>query len=179
MHFRTTYRSSQRQRGIANIMAILAWLTFMVLAGFFFHEMLGQQHNPNQSVATKLGEGGMKEVVLKRNRYGHYVTSGAINGEPVVFLLDTGATGVAVPAAVAKRLGLQAGQPFQTRTANGIAVSYATRLDRVSVGDISLANVRASITPGLTGEEILLGMSFLRQVEFTQRGDMLTLRQYP
>ena len=53
------------------------------------------------------------------------------------------------------------------------------RLDSVGVGEIKLRDLRAGITPGLTGEEVLLGMSFLRELEFIQRGNTLTLRQYP
>ncbi|MFN2327738.1 MAG: TIGR02281 family clan AA aspartic protease, partial [Chromatocurvus sp.] len=71
------------------------------------------------------------------------------------------------------------GRPFTTRTANGNTTSYATRLASVSIGNIELNNVEAGITPGLQMGEILLGMSFLRHVEFTQRGSTLTLRQYP
>lgn len=160
-------------------MSVLAWLAFMILLGFYFHDLLGRQQNPNQQVETRIHQEGVREVVLARNKYGHYVTSGRINGRPVVFLLDTGATGVAIPEELADRLGIRRGPAMQTRTANGMTVSYATRLDSVSVGEISVRNVGASITPGLTGNEVLLGMSFLREIEFSQRGDTLTLRQHP
>jgi aspartyl protease family protein len=96
----------------------------------------------------------------------------------VRFILDTGATGVAVPDAVAQRLGLQRGRAFRTQTANGTGTSYAARLDSVSVGGIELQDVPAGITPGLQVDQVLLGMSFLKHIEFTQRGDTLTLRQY-
>ena len=92
-------------------------------------------------------------------------------------MLDTGATGVAIPEAVAVYLGLRRGRPFPTQTANGIATSYAAKLDSVSVGAIELQDVPAAITPGLQTQEILLGMSFLKHIEFTQRGDTLILRQ--
>ena len=159
-------------------MQVLGWLVFLALGVFFFSDFLDNQYNPNQTLQTIYGEEGVREVVLQRNKFGHYVTSGEINGQPVTFILDTGATGVAVPSAVAKRLGLRRGQAFRTQTANGTAVSYAARLDRVSVGGIELKDVLAGITPGLQTEEILLGMSFLKYIEFTQRGDTLILRQY-
>ena len=74
---------------------------------------------------------------------------------------------------------LEPGTAFPTQTANGVAVSYAVTLDQVSVGAIELPDVGASITPGLTTNEVLLGMSFLKHIEFTQRGDQLILRQLP
>lgn len=159
-------------------MQAMAWLVLMALLVAYFSDLLGRQHNPNQHVDT-LVENGAREVVLQRNRFGHYVTSGKINGEPVVFMLDTGATGVAIPEAVAERLNLRRGRAFRTQTANGLSTSWATRLENVSVGEISLDNVSAGITPGLQIDEVLLGMSFLKHIEFTQRGDQLILRQYP
>lgn len=158
-------------------MQALAWLVFLMIGVFFFRDVLEKQYNPNQSLVTRLDEEGAREVVLQRNKFGHYVTSGQINGQPVTFMLDTGATGVAIPAEVARRLGLRRGRAFATQTANGTSTSYAARLEQVSVGDITLQDVSAGITPGLQTEQVLLGMSFLKHIEFTQRGDTLILRQ--
>ncbi|MEM1155817.1 MAG: TIGR02281 family clan AA aspartic protease [Pseudomonadota bacterium] len=160
-------------------MQVMAWLMFLGLGVFFFSDVLEKQFNPNQQLETRHSADGSAEVVLQRNRQGHYVTSGEINGSPVTFMLDTGATGVAIPSAVANRLGLEPGAAFPTQTANGVAVSYAVTLDQVSVGGIALPDVRASITPGLATDQVLLGMSFLKHIEFTQRGDQLILRQLP
>lgn len=158
-------------------MQALAWLAFLALGVFFFGDLLDKQHNPNQSLQTRYSEEGAREVVLQRNRSGHYVSSGQINGQPVTFILDTGATGVAIPTSVAGRLGLKGGQAFRTVTANGVTTSYAVILDQVSVGGIALQDVRAAISPGLQTDEVLLGMSFLKHIEFTQRGETLILRQ--
>jgi aspartyl protease family protein len=165
----------QKRMGLA--MQALAWLVFLVLGVFFFRDVLEKQYNPNQALVTRFNEEGAREVVLQRNKFGHYVTSGEINGHPVTFMLDTGATGVAIPAAVAERLGLRRGRPFSTQTANGISTSYAARLQQVSVGEITLQDVSAGIVPGLQTDQVLLGMSFLKHIEFTQRGDTLILRQ--
>ena len=158
-------------------MTALAWVVLMVLLGFFFSDLLGKQSNPNQALATRYGEDRIREVTLARNRAGHYVTSGKLNGHDVVFILDTGATGVAIPSHIAEKLRIERGRAFQVQTANGVGISYAAQLDSVSVGEISLSNVQAGIVPGFSGNEILLGMSFLRHIEFTQRGDTLILRQ--
>ena len=166
------------QKRIGTGMFVLGWIAFMLLLGAWFNELLDRQRNPNQSLNTTFTDGA-REVILQRNRLGHYVTTGMINGSEVVFMLDTGATTIAIPTAVAAELDLPLGQRFQTQTANGIANAYATRLDSVSVGGIELNNVSAAVSPGLQTREILLGMSFLSAIEFTQRGDTLILRQYP
>jgi aspartyl protease family protein len=160
-------------------MQVMAWLAVMALLTLYFGDLLERQINPNREINTAVTAEGVREVALQRNRQGHYVTSGTINGQDVVFLLDTGATGVAIPDALAQRLGLARGRPLLTRTANGTSRSYQTRLDEVGIGEIRLNNVDAAITPGLEMREILLGMSFLKYIEFTQRGNTLTLRQYP
>jgi len=167
----------QRRMGLG--MMVAAWVVVLGFGAWFFSEMLGRQFNPNQTLRTTEGAGGVREVVLKRNKYGHYVTSGTINGRPVTFMLDTGATGVALPADLARRLGLRAGMAVESQTANGAALSYATTLDSVAVGDIELRDVPATIVPGMDMGEALLGMTFLKHIEFSQRGDTLTLRQYP
>jgi aspartyl protease family protein len=167
----------QEQKRMGTAMQVLAWVVLLALGVAYFGDLLGRQYNPNQSLESRYGEDGIREVVLQRNKYGHYVTSGNINGKPVTFMLDTGATGVAIPEAVAAYLGLQRGRAFPTQTANGVSTSYAANLDQVSVGAIELHDVSAGITPGLNTEEILLGMSFLKHIEFTQRGDTLILRQ--
>ncbi len=61
--------------------------------------------------------------------------------------------------------------------ANGESRGYRAMLDSLQVGDITLRNVRAIVAPGLDGEQILLGMSAMKQLEFTQRGGTLLLRQ--
>lgn len=160
-------------------MQALAWLVLIGLGVFYFSDLLDKQYNPNQSLQTGYTGEGVREVVLQRNKFGHYVTSGEINGKPVTFMLDTGATGVAIPESMTAYLGLRPGSAFATQTANGTAISYAANLDSVSVGGIALSDVSAAISPGLQTQEVLLGMSFLKHIEFTQRGDTLILRQMP
>ena len=143
---------------------------------WFFSHYLRQQHNPNEKVQT-YNQGSSPEVVLERNREGHYVASGRINGQPVTFMLDTGATIVSVPARLAGKLSLAKGPMLQVTTANGNIPVYSTVLDEVQLGGIVLNNVRASINPYMTDDDILLGMSFLKQLDFSQEGDRLTLRQ--
>lgn len=157
-------------------MMYAAWLVALGLLTWSFQGWLTEQDNPNRQVESSVSDDAT-EVVLQRNRHGHYQATGQINGEQVQFLLDTGATTVAVPVRLAERLGLGRGPAITISTANGTATAYLTRLDDVRLGDITLHDIAATITPSMGGDDVLLGMSFLKQLEFTQRGDSLTLRQ--
>jgi len=160
----------------------MIWLSWLIVLGFlslFFNDQLEKRQNPNQQVNSMISSQGLAEIVLKRNPAGHYVASGFINNKPVIFLLDTGATDVSVPSKVANRIGLEKGRPLIYQTANGNTRGYLTQLDSISLGDIQLNNIRGGINPSMQGEYILLGMTFLKHLEFSQRGDKLTIRQYP
>ena len=159
----------QRYAAVAVIVALLASLTFT------FGWLLDQQQNPNQANITSINGDGGVEVTLQRNRQGHYLANGEINQQQVRFLLDTGATNVSVPLQVANQLGLRKGAPMLANTANGTVQVFATRLERVKLGGIELGNVQASINPGMQSSDVLLGMSFLRHLELTQRDRTLTL----
>lgn len=169
------------QKGTSRLgkgMTVAAWVIALILFTLFFEQRLDEQRNPNQSVYTRVNDNGVREVLLKRNRFGHYVTAGEVNDQAVEFLLDTGASDVAIPAELADQLGLRRGTAVQYQTANGVVTAYRTVLDSVAIGPIVIRNVPASINPGLGDMEVLLGMSVLKRIEFTQRGDTLILRPY-
>lgn len=155
---------------------IIAWAAALFLATRFFAEWEQRQENPNTVVASEHGDGYV-EVKLMSNRDGHFVMTGQINARPVQFMLDTGATNVAVPESIAQTLSLERGERVQVSTANGRTDAFRTTLQRLQIGDIVLNNVRALVVPGLDGEQVLLGMSAVKQLEFTQRGGTLLLRQ--
>lgn len=155
--------------------AFIFWVLFLMLMFVFFSDQLAIQENPNQRPQSFV-DGRDTVLVLKQNRKGHYVTSGTINNQNVVFLLDTGATDVAIPRQVASRLMLNQGAPVRVSTANGVATAYRTTVDELRIGELVLTNVRATIVPGMPGEQVLLGMSALRQVSFSQMGNELTIK---
>lgn len=169
----------QEQKKMGTMMIVFMWLIIFGFLGVFFSDQLDRQNNPNQSLNTNVSTDGIKTLVLQRNKQGHYISNGSINNIPVVFMLDTGATDVSIPAEIAAKLNLERGPSAFYQTANGPVKVFLTRLNDVSLGGISIANVRATINPGYQSDEILLGMSFLKHLEFTQRGNQLTLKQYP
>jgi len=157
-------------------MTVVAWLIFLAFLFGAFDYLISQRNNPNQNIVTTI-DGLQKEVVLQRNRYGHYVSNGTINGYDVVFLLDTGATEVAIPETLANKIGLRKGREFYVKTANGNTRAYRTRLESVAIGDIYRYDLNATILSNMPGEEVLLGMNFLKHFDLTQRGKTLTIRQ--
>jgi aspartyl protease family protein len=167
-------QSETKNMGI--IMFIMAMLSGIALLTYTFEGELNRQYNPNQEIHSTQASRHQIEIILRQNRNGHYVTNGRINQQKVVFLLDTGATYVAVPEQLSQRLKLKKGRKISISTANGQSIGYQTHINKLSIGDIHLYNIKAVITPNL--EEILLGMSALKQLEFTQRGKKLTIRQF-
>lgn len=155
-------------------LTVVFWLFLMGSLTLFFNGFIQQRDNPNHALtASDLPNGN---VVLQRNRAGHYLAPGLINGYPVKFLLDTGATDVSVPADVARAAGLVKGRPSQVSTANGVISVYQTELEEVQLGGISLRGVRASINPYMPDDVVLLGMSFMKHLDITQKNGVLTLK---
>lgn len=158
---------------------IFTLITWLLVGGglfWFFSDYLSEQQNPNQRLQSSVS-GNTITTELTRNRAGHYLGVALINGQPVDFLLDTGATTVALSEAAASKLGLIKGQPIRVSTANGVTTAWRSEISELKLGLITLNNVPASIVPNLAGTEILLGMSALKQLEFRQQGNQLTLIQ--
>src|SRR6266850_1799414 len=126
-----------------------------------------------------IGVIGRSAVVLAVDSRGHFLADATVNGLPVRFVVDTGATFIALPQRDAERLGIdyRAGQLGQTRTANGVAQVYVVKLDAVRIGGIELHNVDATVHVGAGLDQALLGMSFLNRVQMQRDGGTMTLIQ--
>jgi len=146
----------------------IAWILAIILLIYLFQDMLDKQWNPNAKPESALSSQGKASVTLKQNKQGHYITSGTINDNPVVFLLDTGATQVSIPAHIAEQLALQGYGQYPVQTANGSVFVTDTQLNSLSIGPIELQNIRANINPGMQSDKILLGMNVLKDLELTQ-----------
>lgn len=154
-------------------MMLLFWMLFIGAGTWWFHGYLEEQRNPNTHLVNAVE--GESSVVLERNRAGHFLATGRINGEPVEFLLDTGATYVAVSAELADRLGLESTGSAWFNTANGRVRGDLTTLDEVSLGGFAAREVRGSISPGMEGDVALLGMSFLNRFDIEIRDARMVL----
>ena len=126
--------------------------------------------------AMSMTEGGNPTLSLDRDRSGHFRAQGTINGIDINFLVDTGATDVAISDQRARSLGLEFGPRVTVMTAAGLVAAWKARLERVTVGNLERRNVRATITPGL-GNEALLGMSFLKHFSMRQEKDLLIIER--
>lgn len=155
-------------------MLMAAAIGFLLLMTFVFSGLIEDRRNPNREVNSARVDGGI-EVVLEADRQGHFIASGAINGREVTFLVDTGATLVSVPEAMAQRLGLEKQARIGLQTAAGPVTGWMTRIDEVRLGDIVRRDVRAAISPGRS-DTVLLGMSFLRDLELNQSDGRLRIR---
>lgn len=154
------------------------WALSIGLLTLGYSHWLDWQYNPNQIPHSKILLSGEKQVTLKLNRYDHYVSSGTINGKNVDFLLDTGSTHIALPAKLAEQLNLKLGEALHTETANGSIEVFTTTLPSLTIGNIEFKNIIAAVNPYMTlDDEVLLGMSVLKQLDFAQKNGELVLTQ--
>ncbi|WP_421214247.1 retropepsin-like aspartic protease family protein [Aeromonas dhakensis] len=143
---------------------LLAWLSLMGLLTLYFHSR-------TQPSVTSSGE-----LLLRADQSGHYRLEGAINGQPVQLLLDTGATRITVSQRVAERLGLTAHGSSQVNTAAGfIRVGNGT-IETLAMGPLTLYDLAIFINPAAAGDEVLVGMNALGRLELVQKERQLLLR---
>ena len=118
------------------------------------------------------------KIVLTAGTGGHFTTQGAINGRAVQFMVDTGATSVAMSVQEAERLGVdyRKGQLGRASTANGTVTAYRVRLAAVRIGDVEVYDVEGTVVPA-NMPEVLLGNSFLTRFQMTRHNDQLVLER--
>lgn len=122
----------------------------------------------------------VKEILISADRKGSYFSNGQINGRSINFLLDTGASSVAMSENIARRLNLDyldETKKLMVATAGGNQVGYKVNLREVSVGGIVLNNVEGIVITGSSPAVALLGMSFLSQIEIEHKQNLMVLRK--
>ena len=116
------------------------------------------------------------EIVMTAGTGGHFTTDGRINGKAVTFVVDTGASTVAIGQADAERIGLnyKSGRRGFANTANGTVPMHTIVLSSIRIGDVEIANVEAAVLPAAM-EHVLLGNSFLTRFQMKRDNDTMRL----
>lgn len=132
---------------------------------------LGREYSDGFAAPSKA------RLSVARGDGGHYWVAGSIGGQPMQFLVDTGATSIALNEGHARRLGIdyRAGRPIRVNTANGTAQGWQVKLDRVKIGTLEVLGVEAVVLAGGSPSTALLGMSFLNRVSWREEQGALLL----
>ncbi|MDH4651608.1 TIGR02281 family clan AA aspartic protease [Pseudomonas sp. JS3066] len=144
---------------------------------------LSREYNPSGTSIGPAGSGSppapqKTQLSIARGNNGHYQVAGSIEGHPVQFLVDTGATSVAMNENQARRLGIDyrvKGQPMKASTAAGTVNAWRVTLDRIKVGSIEVLGVEGAVVEGEAPVDVLLGMSFLNRVRWREEQGVLML----
>lgn len=148
-------------------------IVWLVIGTVVFLAVQAMQSQARRSRFSFDATGGAIE--LRRAPDGHFHWPGAINGVAVDFLVDTGATGTAIPRALADRLGLQSDGSVPSSTAGGMVVGTLTRADLVLQGGPRVERLRITVLPQLA--DPLLGMDVLSKMRFSQSDGVLRLQR--
>jgi aspartyl protease family protein len=152
------------------------WTAFWVAvlgAGFFV-----SQHLLAPPPVVRTSGGGLPEIAIPAARDGHFYLDGAVNGVPIRFMVDTGATYVSIDAAFARRAGLPEGVRGYFNTANGSVEGRLVRDQVVQAQGFEVGGLTVAVMPAASTEG-LLGQNFLRQFEVSQSSGTLKLRAVP
>ena len=133
----------------------------------------------SQRISSSFSAAKETVVSLSRRANGHFYARGAINGYPASFMVDTGATAVAMNLNDARRFGIDISKSVVSTasTAGGIVKTYVVNLNKISVGAITVHNIPATVVDGDHPVQILLGNTFLSQVEMSEKSGVLVLKK--
>lgn len=164
-HFGAGHKSEPRQTGLVPM--VLFWLLVMGIVYALMHYVLAPKH-PKAN--------GLGEVVISRSTDGHFRTVGTVNGHETVFLIDTGASTVAVSDRFAAQASLHGGTPTVFNTANGPRPGRMIEGITVSVGPLQVHNTRVGVGISASPEqEALLGQSFLAHFNVIMNSEKMVI----
>lgn len=141
-------------------------------------EGVDRRYGLSRELSAGFAEPERRQLSIAQGQGGHYWVAGSINGQPVQFLVDTGATSVAINEIQARRLGIDYrvnGRLIAVSTASGTAKAWRVNLNSVKVGTIDVLGVEAVVVEGGSPSEALLGMSFLGRVSWREDQGVLKL----
>lgn len=151
---------------------LFALLGFFLLAILFYLSMKNYFAPVQHEIISEYAQ----SLLVKQSPDRHYRISGAINDVPVTFMIDTGASDIAVNEQIAAQSGLKKSATLTISTANGKTTAWLTHIESLKVGHFIIENMPAIIVPKMENE-VLLGMRFLSQFTFSQSNGVLTLEQ--
>jgi aspartyl protease family protein len=132
------------------------------------------------AAAAEPAPGNTRTVSLSRGPNGHFQTDAVVDGRRIGFLVDTGASVIALRESDAARLGIHPAQreyTMRVSTANGAILAAPIEFNRVEVGDLIVRNVAGIVLPDQALGQNLLGMSFLSRVHWQYQSNRLVLEQ--
>ncbi len=170
---------------------ILCFFIFIAIVGVGLSRHFDNANKPGQpgmnamAMATKPApappaSSNYRTVTLNSDRHGHFQTDVRVDGRTIEFMVDTGASFVALNEKSAAKLGIHPSArdyTYRTQTANGVGKAARVRLDRVELNGITVRDVDAFVMPDEALSTNLLGMSFLSRIKWTHDRGRLTLEQ--
>ena len=130
------------------------------------------------SVGSKNGQGGGRFITIPMGSGGHFFTKGFVNGRSIQFMVDTGASSIAIGQADAERLGIdykKQGSPVQMGTANGVVTGQRVTLKSLRIGEVEVSNIDAIVGPNMPFA--LLGNNFLSRFKMERNNDLMRLER--
>lgn len=176
--FRRILKRTQAKARMTNrfprghLAALIIWLLIFGAVYLFFDA----QQKSKIKIATRPDKGS-GEVVIPRSRDGHYYVAGSVNGHPLTFLVDTGASTVSITRAFARQAGLPPGNATEFHTASGSFTGETISGVEVEIAGIQVSGISVGVGVQMADQKIgLLGQNFLRRVELIQSGDAMIIR---
>ncbi len=148
-----------------HISVLVVWIVIFSIVYLYFNE----RQAPKVAVSLTRGE-----IVIPRSLDGHYYVRGAVNGYPIDFMVDTGASIVSISNETSRAANLPSGTPANFSTAGGVVRGEIVSGQTVEAGGIAVSGLSVSV--GIQGEMALLGQNFLRRVDVIQSNDRMILR---
>jgi len=155
-----------------HITALVLWLAIFGVMYLFMDAKI----QPQVATVTSL-DMARGEIMIPRSRDGHYYVSGAINGRPLTFMVDTGASTVVISADLAAKIGLAGGVSTTFKTAGGMVLGETVPDQTIEAGGLQLKGLRVGVMKQMDQRDYaLLGQNFLRHIDVIQSGDQMVLR---
>lgn len=155
---------------LGGLFLIIGWIITLGLISLLLHQAM---YSPKAAILTQTD--GKVTITLSRDYDSHFRIPGTINGVQVNFLVDTGASTIAISDRIAKQARLSRLAQIATQTAAGTGSGYLTRIPSLKIGDLEFTNLSAVIIPDMHGVDALLGMNALKHFEIQQRDNQMVL----